>query len=112
MYDVFVIKKENDKKNVFYRVVNKINVRDRRGNIKWTIHRNQQHRVHNPEKLATQGTQSRETSNIGYTIQRNQQHRVHKTEKLATYGPQDRETNQNHNTVYVDTTIRKQTHIT
>ena len=38
----------------------------------------------NPEKLATQGTQSRETGNIGYTIQRNWQHREHNTEKNKT----------------------------
>ena len=52
---------------------------------------------HNPEKLATQGTQDKEKQN---TTQRNWQHRVHKTkknktqhnpEKLTTQDTQDKE---------------------
>ena len=75
---------------------------------------------HNPEKLATQGTQdedkqnkhttqSRETGNIGYTRRRQTiQKTQHNPEKLATQGTQDDDKQNKHTTQYVlDTTVCK-----
>ena len=47
-----------------YNQISLINVREyRKGNQKWTIQRNWQHKVHKTKKLSTQGTQDEEKQN-------------------------------------------------
>jgi hypothetical protein len=63
--------------------------RNQRGNQEWTIQRNGQSRMDNPEKRAIKNGQSRETGNQEWTIQRNGQSRMDNPEKRATLDTQD-----------------------
>ena len=73
-----VKKKDNPESTLGAQDTGQIHVREyRRGNQKWTIQRNWQHRVHKTQdKYMLENTEGV----IKRTIQRNWQHRVHETQ--------------------------------